>query len=117
MAPIPAVRPVRSTKRQAASTLGPIEPGSNSTRERRRPWLAGWARPSTAASVTTRLHIGQQQQRVGANLLGEECRRKILVDDGLDATDGAVGARHHRNSATPRANHQGSGTNQEPDRA
>ena len=53
--------------------------------------------------------VGQQQQRIGAELVGEQGGREVLVDDGLDAVQGAVGSRRHGNSAAARADHDDAG--------
>ena len=85
-APIPAVPPVASTKRQAASTFGPIEPFANS-----RPRSSdGVARPIGRAAgrapvALDGVDVGEQEQEVGLDALGEQLRREVLVDHGLDA--------------------------------
>ena len=67
MAPIAAQRPVASTKRQAASTFGPIDPGGETyARAAQRGSCARSARPSLAGHrVQTAGNVGQKQQRVG----------------------------------------------------
>ena len=77
---------VRSTKRQAASTFGAIDPGANDS----------W-RSSAGVAVTIGVaagvppvaldvrDIGEDDQPVGIELFGEQCGCEVLVDDRVDS--------------------------------
>ena len=43
-------------------------------------------------------HVGEDEERVGAELAREQRRREVLVDDRVDAGEGAAAA-HHRHAA------------------
>ena len=99
-----AREPPERTKRSAASTLGPIEPEANSP-------CAAYA--SSSAGVTDAegallrrapadgdvLDVGRDDERVGLDGRREQGRREVLVDDGLDAVQVAVGLPHDGNAA------------------
>ena len=100
--PITPRPPVRSTKRQTASTFGPIEPAENSPLRR----AAGGARHRALVrrAVAVVLNIRGQHQRVGAELDREQRGGEVLVDHRLHAVM-AVGVLDD-GSRRPRAHHQ-----------
>ena len=78
--------PVSSTNRQTASTLGPIDPAAKS--RLRKP--AGVSRRmgvcvGVAEVAHHVLDVGDDQQHVGVQRLGEHGARQVLVDDGFHA--------------------------------
>ena len=119
MAPIAARRPVLSTKRQAASTFGAIEPGCEAVTAKLLPaWCGRSLVPSPGGQrVHTPADIGQEQETIGVDALGEKRRRMILVDDGLDTAQPALGGHRDRHAAAARANDDDTGSQQKPDRA
>ena len=78
--------PVRSTNRQAASTFGAIEPARTA---------AGAARRGSRSTIGVAAGVPQsrstygtsvsEHETLGAELLGEQRGRQVLVDHGFDA--------------------------------
>ena len=48
-------------------------------------------------------HVGEDEERVGGHLLGEQGGGEVLVDDRVDAREGAALAAHHGDAAAARA--------------
>ena len=107
--------PVASTNRQAASTLGPIDPAAN----RQTPQLGrrGHAQRPRPRRAPVQLHgrdVDEQKQEVGVQAAGEQGGGQVLVDHRLHPVD-AAGLDHHRDTTTAGAHHQHPGLDQEPD--
>jgi hypothetical protein len=73
------------------------------------------ARPGGPPTLVDAVDVGEQDQRVGAELGGEERRAQVLVDDGLDA-DVSPRPRDDRDAPAAGADHGDAGVDQEPDR-
>ena len=86
-----ARRPVASTNRQAASTLGPIDPAgkcmARSSAGRRQPDGPG---ATVSRTRIRRGHVGENHERVGVDVMGQQGRPEVLVDHRLDAAEHAV---------------------------
>ena len=64
-------------------------------------------------STSTPLDVGEQQQDVRAQPLGEQRGGQVLVDDGLDAAQAAVAVAHDRHAAAARADHEHAGAHEQ----
>ncbi len=113
-APIAAIRPVSVAKRQAASTLGRIEPASNCAGS------SSWAKASLRVRCGVVAldvgHVGEQQQRVRLQLAREQRSGTVLVDHRLDAAQRSVLIDEHRDPAAADAHHEHARGHQHPDR-
>jgi len=93
---MPATLPVASTKRQAASTFGPMEPAANA-------WFRNWegvAAPRGCAAAVP-LAVGRHRP-VGFGLQGEEPHLRAVAvgdDDGVGLGNGGDRRRSHLNIA------------------
>src|SRR5579872_272627 len=58
---------------------------------------------------------GRDEEEVGVELVGEERRGEVLVDDGGDAFEGALGVAHDRDPPAPGRDHDGAGLDEAPD--
>ena len=108
--------PVASTKRQAASTFGPIEPAAKLIS---RSWSAcGVAQRMLVGGPPAEVDgvdVGQHQQQVGVEAAGQQRGGEVLVDDALDPAQRAVGADRDRDAAAAGADHQRAGLDQQAD--
>ena len=103
----PTAPGVLATKSATAATLGSMLPAPNSpaamkarassTVMRVEPALLGRAEADRDPR-----HAGRDEQHVGAEVVGEQARREVLVDDGLDADEAAVGLQRDRDAAAAR---------------
>ena len=90
-----------STKRQAASTFGPIEPAGN---------LIARSSATVALSMGCSVeqsevcedcgHVGQQQQDVGLDVASDQRRREVLVNYGFHALQLTLRVARHRYAST-----------------
>ena len=115
-APTAARRPVASTKRQAASTFGPIEPAAKSSAAQ---LVGAWrgaaaARPSVAPVEADRVDVGQHQQQVGVEAAGQQRRGQVLVDHRLDAAHRAGAVEGDGDAAAAGADQQRAALDQDP---
>ena len=114
--PMAAMSPVTSTNRQAASTFGPIEPAGKSSRRS----AEGVARSiGSACGVPkprrTCRHVGEDEQHVGVERLGEHGRREVLVDHRLDALQPALLVADDRHATAAGADDHRAAGQQQPD--
>ncbi len=114
--PIMAGPPVASTKRQAASTFGPIDPAGNDTARSSAAWCGGSRGLRRAEPDLDPVDVGQDHQGVGVELPGQQGGREVLVDDRLGAAEQAVVRPDDRDPAAAGADHDGAGAQQRPDR-
>ena len=91
--PIAARPPVCSTNAQAARTFGPIEPAANSVAASASRGRAAdrHAAPGCPSRRRRRRRRSTISERVGAQVLGEQRARQVLVDHRLDADEPAPG--------------------------
>ncbi len=96
--------PPPATNRVAASTLGPIDPDANWPSAAYAAQL-GEGDPAELALLRGApvdrgvVDVGGDDEHVGLEGAGEQGGGEVLVDDGLDAAEPAVGLAHHGDAA------------------
>ena len=106
-APTAARRPVASTKRHAASTLGAIEPEAKSS------WRSSCGVAACNGRALLRspieldsIDVGEYQQQVGIEAPGQKRGGQVLVDHGLHALHRSRAVEGHGDPATSGADEQ-----------